>query len=238
MRILFACAVLIGAPAFAVAQAIDPADTCEGKEVGAACWLELQSHRGCYVWNDHLQENETATWTGSCTGDKGEGEGALTFAGGYATEFAEGQLEKGKRHGQWVLQYGSGEVLEGPYANGNQVGRWKVRYANGNVAEGLLSNGRMTGRWVEREVDGDVVETPYVDDKKHGTEVRRWALGGVLETPWVNGRRHGTEVLRLRGVGVVETPWVNGKRHGTEVERDASGRVISEIQWINGEKRD
>ena len=123
MRILLASAVLVGAPLVTAAQAVDPADTCSGKDVGAKCWLELQSHPGCYVWNDDLAEGEKATWTGSCAGDKAEGQEKLMLSWAAGVELAEGKLVDGKRHGRWVLEDADRVIKEGAYANGIAMGR-------------------------------------------------------------------------------------------------------------------
>ena len=74
--------MLIGAPLIAAAQAIDPADTCEGKGAGADCWMELQNRSGCYVWNNGLREGETASFEGRarCRGKKLSGTGTLTWS--------------------------------------------------------------------------------------------------------------------------------------------------------------
>ena len=124
MRMLLACAVLLGAPLVTAAQAVDSADTCDGKDVGAKCWLELQSHPGCYVWNGDLAEGESATWTGSCAGEKAEGQGTLMFSSAVGLELGDGKLADGKRHGRWVLEDADRVVKEGAYANGIAMGRW------------------------------------------------------------------------------------------------------------------
>lgn len=50
------------------ATRIDIADTCEGKLARSQCWMELESHPGCYVWNAFLLDGMTASWDGSCSG--------------------------------------------------------------------------------------------------------------------------------------------------------------------------
>ena len=254
-------AVLLSlAPSIAATQAVDPADTCGGKKAGSACWLELQSHPGCYVWNGDLAEGESATWTGSCAGGKAEGQGTLMFSWAAGLELAEGQLAYGKRHGRWVLEDAERVVKEGSYANGIAMGRWEVRWPDGDVAEGLMANGERAGKWVHRESSGYMRETPYMDGKKHGTEFLRYSDGTMVretpfvngkehgtafyhygdgymqETPYVDGKKHGLQIHHLAEGGVTETPYVNGKEHGTAVYRRADGVVEETIPYVNGER--
>ena len=42
--------------------------SCEGQAEGAECWMELESHPGCYVWDDYYYADQLVTWTGGCSG--------------------------------------------------------------------------------------------------------------------------------------------------------------------------
>ena len=227
------------------APGFDPAQTCEGKAEGAECWHQLDSHAGCYVWNNGLKPEQTVSWTGACNGS--EGEGVLTWADPAATTAAafgpipgtegvivsEGALVGGKLHGRASVTSGDGTVAEGFYANGLRSGRWRFTSDRG-VAKGIYANGRQAGRWVYRFASGTVTETPYVNDEIHGTEVRRTASGTVTETPYVNGEVHGTRVERDSFGIVTETPYVNSKKHGTKVERWENDRRVTETPYVNG----
>ncbi len=48
----------------------DPEQTCSGKSKEAACWMELTSQPGCYVWNGSLSPDATLTWTGGRSGGR------------------------------------------------------------------------------------------------------------------------------------------------------------------------
>ncbi len=151
--------------------AFDPAETCEGKAVGAECWHQLESHPGCYVRNDGLEsEQQTVSWTGACNGSVADGEGVLTWAN------PEGAI-----------------VYEGALVGGNRHGRGRMSFDSGVVWEGTFANGRRTGRWVERH-ENVVIEVPYVNDEIHGTLVARRTDGTVIEDPYANGERQGTRV--------------------------------------------
>ena len=53
--------------------------TCAGQARGAACWMELESHPGCYVWNPRVRAGATATWTAGCAGGLASGSGTLKW---------------------------------------------------------------------------------------------------------------------------------------------------------------
>lgn len=97
---------------------IDLAETCEGKPARSQCWMELQSHPGCYVWNAFLLDGMTASWEGSCLDQKAEGSGTLTFAWDGKTQVGMGGLVGGMADGAWVLHHADGRVEEVTYENG------------------------------------------------------------------------------------------------------------------------
>ena len=167
------------------------ATACAGKPEKSACWMELDNLPGCYLWDDYLAENETATWSGACTGGLAEGAGEIFMDYGSDREHsatATGQLQQGKRHGRWVQRDADGGVAEVPYVDGKRHGRWVQRDADGGVSEGPYVDGKEHGRWVLRHASGAVFEGPFVDGKQHGRWVWRDADGEVmLVTDYVNG---------------------------------------------------
>ena len=146
---------------------ISAGETCAEKPEGSDCWLELENQPGCYIWNIDLQVNETATWSATCAGGLAEGTGEITWVSGSDRgnrTTATGQLQQGKRHGQWVLRFANGTVEEGPMVANKKNGRWVVRFPSGRMGEG-----------------------PFVDDKKHGQWVIRQRSGNVYNSTYVNG---------------------------------------------------
>ena len=84
--------------------AIRATTTGAAKSEESACWLELDNLPGCYLWNHSLRENETATWSDTCSDWLAEGTGEISSIWGSNREFNAtdtGQLQQGKRHGQW-----------------------------------------------------------------------------------------------------------------------------------------
>ena len=102
---------------------INLADTCEGKPARSQCWMELQSHNGCYVWNAFLLDGMTASWEGSCSNQLAGGTGTLTFFWEDKARVGTGSLVGGKSDGLWVLHHADGRVEEVTYANGKMSDR-------------------------------------------------------------------------------------------------------------------
>ena len=131
---------------------VAPGETCVGKEVGTACWMETENKPGCYLWNPSLARAETITWSGDCADGLAQGSGSLEWRytdrdGKPATSSGTGKLRDGKSHGQWTERFASGNVYEGPYVDGKRNGHWTLRFAGGSVSEGPYVDGKQHGRW-------------------------------------------------------------------------------------------
>ena len=59
--------------------------------------------KGCLVWNENPQKDETITWTGECKDGYANGEGILTFKSKEATETTQGTLKYGLKEGKIVV---------------------------------------------------------------------------------------------------------------------------------------
>ena len=196
---------------------ISTGDACAGKPAGSACWLELDTPPGCYLWIPALGENMTATWSGECANGLADGAGEFFQVWGSEkdnTRTGTGQFRQGKQHGLWNLYNfvdtidvktdGNGDYVafirksnteyKGHFADGKMHGRWVINKDDGTVSEGNLVEGKQHGHWVIREADGLVSEGPYVDGKRHGYWVYHLTIGGTQEGPYVEGERHGVWV--------------------------------------------
>ena len=214
--------------------------TCAGQPEGTACWMELYTPPGCYVWNPYLHPDTTATWTGECAEGLAQGTGTLNwfgFGGKTMCELTE-PLQVVKYHGQWGWLFPERFVEEGPYVKGKKHGRWVMRFADRDVSEGPYVKGKKHGRWVKRVADRDVFEGPYVKGEKHGRWVERFAdRGEVSEGPYVKGEKHGRWVERFADRGEVsEGPYVKGKKHGRWVMRFAGGDIVMEGSYVADQK--
>ena len=97
--------------------------TCAGQPEGTACWMELYTPPGCYVWNPYLHPDTTATWTGECAEGLAQGTGTLNwfgFGGKTMCELTE-PLQVVKYHGQWGWLFPERFVEEGPYVKGEEA---------------------------------------------------------------------------------------------------------------------
>ena len=184
---------------------ISAEETCTGKPLGSSCWMALADRPECYFWNPNLQKDETATWSGKCSGNMAQGEGTLTMEYTWGTRYnsstrehepakqvltATGAFQKGKMQDQWV-ERDNYRVYEGPYKDGKKHGQWVSRHSDGHVEEGSYKDGKKHGQWVSRHSYGGGEEGSYVEGKKHGQWVSRSWSGAVMKGSYVDGKEHG-----------------------------------------------
>ena len=226
-------------------------ETCTGKPLGSSCWMALADRPECYVWNPYLQEDDTVTWSGKCSGNVGRGEGTITWEYIEGTQYnpdtekhepvkvvakSTGVLQKGKKHGQWV-EHVPGWVSEGSYKGGKAHGHWVLRGPDQRVYEGSYLDDKRHGLWVFN-FGHAVDKVSYLDDKRHGQWVRRYWSGAVMNGHYVDGKEHGEFYGKEELCGSWETSlkvivrgkYVDGKKHGywqndtSGFERAGSGR--------------
>ena len=107
-RMLGVSAAALLLTACGTTQQMNLADTCAGKPPRSQCWMELESHPGCYVWNAFLLEGMSATWSGECAGIYADGEGELLFTWSGKVQAGKGALVNGMPSGPWSLQHADG----------------------------------------------------------------------------------------------------------------------------------
>ena len=218
------CSFLLAAPVLAATHGRlgRPVRNLRGAIDGSACWLELQSHAGCYVWNLNPRPDAIATWSGQCDGQVAQGVSVLTWLTADELTIYEAQIVDGRLHGAAVVRESNGDVWEGFYAVGTRTGFWTGRLSDQSVAEVSYVNDLLHGPAVATEANGTVTRTPYVNGEIHGTVVVRGSDGSVTETPYVNDEIRGTQVRTFANGTVVETPFVSAEIHGT---------VVLDIRW-------
>ena len=169
------------------------APDCSPLPEGSACWMELTSHPGCYVWNPNPQPDETATWTGECSAGFAQGAGTLTWNHPGGSQEHEASRRFGQPHGKSVIRYHEGGASEGPSRFGKRHGHWVVRFADERgFQQGPYMDGKRHGHWVLRFTDDrGVQEGPYEDGEMHGHWVLRFADGQVERGSYTDGERHG-----------------------------------------------
>lgn len=158
-----------------------PEDTCAGKEEGDACWMELANHAGCYIWDEYYNENQTVTWSGSCSFRAARANGTITRTTpdirldgkqyGEDSETATGRLRYGKFHGQWILRNEFGLVSEGPYVDGVRHGSWVIQSYSNLKERGKYTHGKREGSWLEMHN-----ETCTTKTYRQGEEIASWQV--------------------------------------------------------------
>jgi len=109
----------------------------------------------------------------------------------------KGSYVKGKKHGQWVEDFGTFRE-EGPYVQGKRHGRW-VEYdvpGNASIGKGRYVRGKKHGRWVTRKNGRITHEGMYVAGKQHGYWVENYGFPRQMtKGRYVNGEKHGKWIL-------------------------------------------
>ena len=159
-------------------------------EKDAACWEEIQSQPGCYIWNEHYHSDRIADWTGGCSGDTAHGRGSFSLSSGseHEASTASGSFMHGKQNGHWVIRYDDGLVSEGPFVDGKWHGHWVNRWGDGRRSEGLRVYGKRDGLWVTGFADGSVIEYEYRNGSREGQSgVYQTADGSRYPGRWSDG---------------------------------------------------
>ncbi len=166
----------------------------------------LAAAQECRVVDPELQ----GSYVGQCRDGLAEGEGAARGTAEY-----RGGFRAGKKHGQGVKTWESGDRYEGGFAEDKREG------------QGKYSWGR--GPW-----SGESYAGPYVNDKRHGEGVYRWPSGDAYQgrfdndnfagyaTPMMLARtkyeeeakravaKEGQKVCREMPIGLAHGEWIRG----------------------------
>lgn len=207
---------------------------CSPEPDGTACWMELTSHPGCYVWNWAPEPDETAIWTGECSAGFAQGPGTLTWTYRDGEQEHEGNRRYGQPHGESVVRYSDGGVSAGPSRFGKRYGHWVLKFASGGVQQGPYVDGEKHGHWILKFTDErGIQEGPYVDGKMHGHWVQRFASGNVGEGPYEDGERNGRWIWTYPNGQVERGPYVDGEQHGRWRVRFPDG-AVEYIEFVRG----
>ncbi len=130
----------------------------------------------------------------------------------------EGTYDRNRRTGLWKTFYTSGQIrAEGVYQRGRKVGVWNTYFSSGQV--------RSIERYDERGVPDGLWEAYFEDGTKE------------YEMPYRVGRFHGTErVWREDGGLLSEVNFEDGQLSGRSASYDGAGHVLSEGQYVMGER--
>ncbi len=139
---VFACA---GYSAVTIADTSTLVPKCKisTEEGDTACWIEVQNHNDCYVWNPAPETDEKLThWTGKCVDGLATGKGEILWEYKDGSIGGNGELVDGKAHGRWIIRLFNGElVVTGSYVNGEEDGEWEFQYADGHIDDAVYDKG-------------------------------------------------------------------------------------------------
>lgn len=112
-----------------------------------AGWVTAARSNGCKVWSAAPYPTLAVSWTGECAGGQASGHGVLQWTlNGQPTDRFEGDMYKGRMHGNGVLAYGDGRRYEGMFRDGTRTGRGTLTYPNGMKYVGDWKADRPNGK--------------------------------------------------------------------------------------------
>ena len=161
----------------------------------------------------------------------------------------------GKRKEYSVI---NGQLLfEGEYLNGIEIGKIKEFYYDGELkyeGEYLYNHKRKGKEYINKKLE---YEGEYLFDKKWNGKgydgngnilyelkdgngkVKEYDYYGELEYEgeYLNGKKNGKGKEYNKGVLEYEGEYLNGLKNGKGKEFDSDGKLISEVEYISGEKK-
>ena len=140
---------------------------CKGMPKGSKCWKEISHRPGCYVRDTYSFPDQTASWSGACSGGTAHGKGTLLWRLADKSDEGTGEMVRGRKQGQWVERHtdrkDKGTVHEGPYVDGVEQGDWVSRYADGGHFQGEVRDGKPNGFGTYTSRAGKVDEGQWRD---------------------------------------------------------------------------
>lgn len=213
------------------------APDCAGQPEGTECWMELANQPGCHVWNEGLQLEAVAKWTGACAAGLATGPGTLSWKWPPDNHQEErGAMRLGRHDGHWVETFPNGVVAEGPYEDGEENGHWVIEFPDGGIQEGPYAGGQRNGHWIDTNADGGIGEGSYVDGRRNGRWTWTYPDDQVESGPYENGEKHGQWVIQRPDGAIERGAFAAGKRQGRWTrEEPAPDARICAIEVVNDE---
>jgi len=127
--------------------------------------------------------------------------------------------EQGRRVGEWIDFYGTGEVkAQGQYVDNQRSGKWTFYFRSGGIEQtGRFQRGRFQGLWVWYYPDGSTWrEESYFNGREDGLFIEYGPEGEILsEGNYISGEKDGEWIYQVgdheeRGtyvVGLREGEW-------------------------------
>ncbi len=171
---------------------------------------------------------------------------------------------QGRRQGHWIKTDKDGSrIFEGEFKDGKEVGIFNYYYPDGTLkirntftdpgryckheafdrqgrllATGFYNQKNRDGEWRYYSQEGKLVKIAgYRMGIKEGTHVVFNSNGDTAEiSNWKDNRRHGRWWKRIGEKGWITGRYENGLMQGRLVEYDNEGRLVSDGNYLNGEK--
>mmetsp|Transcript_18160 Transcript_18160/g.51662 ORF Transcript_18160/g.51662 Transcript_18160/m.51662 type:complete len:442 (+) Transcript_18160:163-1488(+) len=208
-----------------------------------AAQADLTRMRARQTQNDDVTLQTSIHQNGQYFGGTGangqpEGTGVLMSPDGAMTVYF-GQWQGGARHGRGKHFSEGTLVYDGEWSDNTRHGLGEEFDAKGQLSyTGGWEKGRRHGRGAE-STNGKVTYTGgWKDGEKRGfgeATGMRWE-GQAYHGPTVDGDPHGEGELRCGAVTRYRGGWRGGKRHGWGRQLCASGGLLYEGEWANGER--
>jgi hypothetical protein len=142
---------------------------------------------GCRAWNPAPQPNEVFSWRGDCNDGYIDGYGILYWiVDGIPGRKEKATFMQGKKYGQGIVTWPTGERYEGNYYDGLKNGWGIYTWANGDRYKGQWLNDKRTGKGVLTWVDGSRYEGDFYDNKMQGYGVYMYADGRLVRGRFEN----------------------------------------------------
>ncbi|SMN01183.1 putative phosphatidylinositol-4-phosphate 5-kinase [uncultured Candidatus Thioglobus sp.] len=152
-------------------------------------------------------DGDGSNYQGGCENNLPNGYGSIDYDNGTF----EGNWKNGKRHGQGVYAWASGDRYEGNWKNDKKHGQGVFTWASGSRYEGNWKNDKQHGQGVYAWASGDRYEGNWKNDKQHGQGVYAWASGDRYEGNHKNSKQHGQGTYYYSDGDTKSGNWVNDK---------------------------
>lgn len=178
-------------------------------------------------------------WSGACVSGFAEGAGTLTWQLSDTVVVWTGSLDSGLREGEGVAIHRKNGGISTTYTG---VWRDDEFYQGTITSDKFFYLDKITVSYfrnysLRREFSSGQVHLYYF--KNNEVDYSRASIfftnGDNYTGEILNGLNNGFGTYTWSGGGSYTGRWLAGRRHGAGVEYDASGRVISQGIWHNGE---
>ena len=153
----------------------------------------------------------------------------------YSNGVYEGEIMKGKPHGNGTRKWTNGNDYVGGWEDGRIHGNGTYKYASGSEYKGNYKNGKADGIGTFRHASGSEYTGEWENDKQHGNGTYKWTDGDSYTGEWKNGKGHGNGTYKYANGNEYTGEWENGKMHGTGTFKNAGGSEYKG-NYKNGKK--